>query len=548
MDDIALDWHDSGPRNARTGDVYFSPRDGLAESRYVFLEGCRLPEGWALNDVCTIGEIGFGTGLNFLAASALFLEHKKPGQHLVYVGFEKFPLAREQAMQATARWKDELPLYDTLYKHWPLRIPGFHWVPLHKDITLLLVHGDAAEGLQQLVAPRGIDAWFLDGFSPAKDESAWTQSLYDGMAMHSHDQTRLASFTAVSRVRHGLTAAGFTVKRIHGYGYKWHMTVAGFQGRPKPEAPARPRHVTIKGAGLSGSACAHALSRFDIPCSLNDPDRDLKYAASGNPLGAVKPRLTNKPSVRSAWYAAGYALAQHVIPEQLKHRVPALQFKTDIDVASYGWHPDHLFTTDDRDAIAGVTVPDSGICFADALLVSPKDLSVHWRGDTPFEPQDGDVIIHATGHAYSGMRPVRGQLTFVKEAAPLKAMLFYGGYATPAIGGVHTIGATFGRGEDATDLRAEDDADNLARLAPYIKEDWQIVGSRASVRANTPDRLPLVGRLNDREYVSAGHGSHGITAAPLAAAVIVGQMLGLPAPLPRDVLAAIAGDRFASPA
>lgn len=548
MDDIGLDWHDTGPRNTRTGDVYFSPRDGLAESRYVFLDGCRLPEGWAHKDVCTIGEIGFGTGLNFLAATELFLKHKTDGQHLVYVAFEKFPLARAQAMHATAKWKGELPLYDTLYRHWPLRIPGFHWIPLHKDITLLLIHDDAAKGLHDLVAPRGIDAWFLDGFSPAKDAEAWTQDLYECMAMHSHADTRLASFTAVSRVRHGLTAAGFTVKRIHGYGYKWHMTVAGFEGHAQPDAPARPRHVTIKGAGLAGSACAQALSRFDIPHSLTDPDLDLQAAASGNPIGAVKPRLTAKPSVRASWYAAGYALAQHVVPENLKHRFPAVQFKTDVDVLSHGWHPDHLFATGDTAPLTGVDTNGEAMVFPDAFLVSPKDLCRHWRGETGFENADGDIVIHATGHHYPGMRPVRGQITFVKEASPLKAALFYGGYATPAIDGVHTIGATFGRGDNATDLRPDDDADNLARLSPYIKEDWQIVGSRASVRANTPDRLPLVGRLNDREYVSAGHGSHGITAAPLAASVIVAQMLGLPNPLPRDVLQAVAGDRFTAPA
>jgi tRNA 5-methylaminomethyl-2-thiouridine biosynthesis bifunctional protein len=552
MDTTALDWHDTGPRNARTGDVYFSPRNGLDETRYVFLQSNNLPEGWRDRDVFTVGEIGFGTGLNFLAASTLFLKTAKPNQHLYYIGFEKFPLAAEQACQALARWKDELPLHDALMAQWPMRIPGYHLLPLHKQVTLLLVHDDAAKGLEQLHTPRGIDAWFLDGFAPAKDPSAWHQGLYDAMAAHSHNETRLASFTAVSTVRHGLKAAGFTVKRIHGYGYKWHMSVAGFEGHARPDAPQKPKGVLIKGAGLAGSACAHFLNHHDIPYRVEDPDMALNKAASGNPFGAVKPRLTAKPSPRSAWYTAGYSLTRRLVPKHLRHDFPALHLGAEADLEAYDWHTDHLSRVDNPSVIAGIPIDSSALLFPDTLLVQPKELCEFWRGDSGLCRNDKeDVTILATGAAYPGIRPVRGQVTIVEAtnaSRDLKAMLFYGGYMAPAVNNQHIVGASFERGRDDTDPSDVEDDDNLRKLAeavPALKQDWNIIGRRAAVRANTPDRLPLVGKIGEDTYISVGHGSHGLLSAPLAAAIIVAHMLGLPAPVPKDVLRAVAGDRLA---
>ena len=68
-----LQWKDDGtPVDERVGDVYYSVEDGLEEARAVFLSGCGLPEGWRRRPSFTIGELGFGTGLNFLAAWQLW--------------------------------------------------------------------------------------------------------------------------------------------------------------------------------------------------------------------------------------------------------------------------------------------------------------------------------------------------------------------------------------------------------------------------------------------------------------------------------------------
>ena len=65
-------WRDHGqPVSTVFDDVYFNSDGGIDESRYVFLEQNGLPERWANNPggSFTIGETGFGTGLNFLVAA-----------------------------------------------------------------------------------------------------------------------------------------------------------------------------------------------------------------------------------------------------------------------------------------------------------------------------------------------------------------------------------------------------------------------------------------------------------------------------------------------
>ena len=63
-----IEWRDDGlPRSALYGDVYFSSEDGLAETEAVYLDGVGLPQAWAGRRRFTVGELGFGTGLNIAA-------------------------------------------------------------------------------------------------------------------------------------------------------------------------------------------------------------------------------------------------------------------------------------------------------------------------------------------------------------------------------------------------------------------------------------------------------------------------------------------------
>src|SRR5579864_5188772 len=97
---------DGALRSRRYGDVYFSKDGGLAESRAVFLAGCGLPERWAGRRRFSVGELGFGTGLNVLALLHLWRAHRPPGAQLCIFSVEAEPLTAAEAGRALAVWPE----------------------------------------------------------------------------------------------------------------------------------------------------------------------------------------------------------------------------------------------------------------------------------------------------------------------------------------------------------------------------------------------------------------------------------------------------------
>ena len=83
-----LNWNDGVPWSERFEDIYFSRSDGLAESRYVFLQGNRVSERWQKKSIFHIGEAGFGTGLNFLATWQLWQETRTQNSWLYFESIE----------------------------------------------------------------------------------------------------------------------------------------------------------------------------------------------------------------------------------------------------------------------------------------------------------------------------------------------------------------------------------------------------------------------------------------------------------------------------
>ncbi|PTX57530.1 tRNA U34 5-methylaminomethyl-2-thiouridine-forming methyltransferase MnmC [Litoreibacter ponti] len=203
-----LEWRDQTPIATRFDDPYFSLAGGLEETRHVFLHGNGLPGRF--RDGFRIAELGFGTGLSMLTALQAM-----PEGRLHFTSFEAYPMARadmEQALRAFAEL-DPSPLLD----HWPAT--QIRTDRLHADIIL----GDARQTLPQWQGRA--DAWFLDGFSPAKNPELWDDALLHEVARHTAPKGTFATYTAAGHVRRALAKAGFEVQRIAGFGSKRHMSV-----------------------------------------------------------------------------------------------------------------------------------------------------------------------------------------------------------------------------------------------------------------------------------------------------------------------------------
>ncbi len=85
-----------------------------------------------------------------------------------------------------------------------------------------IVSGDARESLP---AWQGrADAWFLDGFSPARNPELWAPELMAQVGAHTAPGGTFATYTAAGHVRCALAAAGFAVERIPGFAGKRHMS------------------------------------------------------------------------------------------------------------------------------------------------------------------------------------------------------------------------------------------------------------------------------------------------------------------------------------
>lgn len=226
MPDPMLQWRDGQPWSARFDDRYFSADSGLDETLHVFLNGNRLPERFAAlrpGELFRIGETGFGTGLNFLVSRMCFEQCAPAGARLVLRSVERWPLAPQDLRTALALWPTLRAGADELVLRWASVPTGAQaW-----DFGAVRLELDIADVAQALPAwpDAQIDAWFLDGFAPAKNPQMWSDAVLAQVARASRPGATLATYTSAGRVRRGLQAAGFSMQRVPGHGRKRQMMV-----------------------------------------------------------------------------------------------------------------------------------------------------------------------------------------------------------------------------------------------------------------------------------------------------------------------------------
>lgn len=213
-----LDWRIGAggaavPVSTRFSDPYYSDRDGLAEARYVFLRGNDLPA--RAGSGFHVAELGFGTGLNLLALHAA-LECAGIAGPVHFTSFERYPIAADDMARALSAFPALRP--DPLLHAWRRGARHFDLGPLRVTV----IEGDARDTLPRWDGRA--DAWFLDGFAPARNPELWSPARLSQVAVHTAPGGSFATYTAAGGVRRALADAGFAVRREPGYGSKRHMT------------------------------------------------------------------------------------------------------------------------------------------------------------------------------------------------------------------------------------------------------------------------------------------------------------------------------------
>ena len=206
-----LEWRDGAPVSVRFDDPYFSVNDGLAEARHVFLGGNDLPERFC--EGFHIAELGFGSGLNLLAAWKAW-EDAGMTTPLRFTSFEAFPMDGKQMAKALSVWPKLADYAERL-------LAG--GLQMRTDtLELNVIIGDARETLPKWGGKA--DAWFLDGFSPVKNPELWSPEIMQAVGKHTAPNGTFATYTAAGHVRRALIDAGFNVTRLKGHGNKRHMS------------------------------------------------------------------------------------------------------------------------------------------------------------------------------------------------------------------------------------------------------------------------------------------------------------------------------------
>ncbi|WP_460135003.1 bifunctional tRNA (5-methylaminomethyl-2-thiouridine)(34)-methyltransferase MnmD/FAD-dependent 5-carboxymethylaminomethyl-2-thiouridine(34) oxidoreductase MnmC [Pseudomonas sp. S1_E04] len=524
-----LDWDEQGRPHSRVfDDVYFSDQSGLEETRYVFLEQNRLQERFAAlpaDGRLVIGETGFGTGLNFLCAWQLFDQHAVAGARLHFVSVEKYPLSHADLQRALALWPSLAPLAEQLLAQYVALHQGFQRLVLDGGrVTLTLLVGDALEQLPQLDAQ--VDAWFLDGFAPAKNPDMWTAELFAELARLAAPGSTLSTFTSTGWVRRLLNAAGFKMKRTPGIGHKWEILRGEFLGwpeqTPRPAATvpwfARPaphtgeRHALVIGAGLAGCATANSLAARGWRVSLLERHTALAQEASGNPQGVLYLKLSAHGTALSQLILSGFGYTRRLL-EHLQRGVDwdacgVLQLAFNAKEAerqaqlAAAFAPELLRQVDVTQAQACANVPldQGGLFFPEGGWVHPPALCA-WQARHPaiehclhqealtlqridgqWQAWDADTLLASAPvvvlagaaeikrfpfSAGLPLKRIRGQITrlpLTADSQRLSTVVCAQGYVAPARLGEHTLGASFDFNSDDLTPTPAEHAGNLQLL------------------------------------------------------------------------------------
>ena len=601
-----VDWSGGAPRSRRFDDVYFSAADGLAESRAVFLEGCGLPDTWRGRPSFSVGELGFGTGLNILALLQLWARDRPRDARLHVFSVEAYPPSASDAAQALASWPELAELAGPLLDRWP-RAAGAHrieWPAL--GAVLDVVVAEAAEALGGWDGRA--DAWFLDGFAPSRNPEMWRPEVLALVARRSASAARLATFTVAGAVRRGLEAAGFSVEKRPGHGRKRERLEAVLQAEPAPNAgswsarpPASTGEVVVVGGGIAAAALARALALQGRRARVI---RDGAPGASRFPAALVEPRLELGDTAAARLYAQAFRRAAHLLEAtpgvvrqrgmlklggpadaerydrlaaSLLHEAGALERRTGPAGRPALWITDGL--TLDPAALVDAWLAEAAVVDGRAARLEQTRGGPGWR---LLDAQgavlaEAAVVILAGGAAGAGLldgfelEPVRGQVSLAPGRSGPPAS--WGGYCAPTSGGL-LFGATHDRGDTGLEVRAEDHRRNLATLAQAYPEisgtlDPDALLGFTGLRAATPDRLPLAGPVADAPgfraaweglaqgrptaagpclrpglFVLSGLGSRGFTTAPLLAEHLAALIMGAPSPLPSPLGEAVHPSRF----
>lgn len=559
-----LDWQQDVPFSLRFQDVYYSKSGGLDEARHVYLRGVGLENlaQQSAGKIVRLGELGFGTGLNFLASWALW-QASGTSSCLHYVAVEKCPLAKEDMARALRNFSEIRHFTENLLSLLPGVLPGMHRLWLDRHVVLDLWIGDVQEVLPQWHGC--FDGWYMDGFSPKRNPEMFSAQVCQHLARRSASGAKVATFSVAGEVQRNLMAAGFAVEKREGFAHKRQCLCAEYTWQSSWQNSVKNlknSRVAILGAGIAGASCAEQLTRLGISCSVFSGSRS--HPASDVPIAAVAPRFSASHSARGRDGVFAYHYALHYYanyPEAIRYQ-GAIKFPSSgislsrLQRACEHWStfstdaPQMLSAHELSALIASKAQHWEGAQYLDsALVLCPKTLraalmkkvaSHHDQQITELLREDAwwlvsedgqkfgpfDAVILACGCEVTRFLPTARDCTKVRSGAveyyhaekfPPLAMGGWGGHYVPDQEGFW-YGYSRAEKSGKTPLMLK----QLHIAAKASGTVWQ------AEKLNASHHWPLSGAVPNQQnlYVLAGSGGHGFAIMPWLASKVAMMVCG----------------------
>ncbi|WP_020168300.1 MULTISPECIES: FAD-dependent 5-carboxymethylaminomethyl-2-thiouridine(34) oxidoreductase MnmC [Methylotenera] len=356
----------------------------------------------------------------------------------------------------------------------------------------------------------------------------------------------------------------------------------------------------VIGGGIAGCSTAFALAKRGIAVTLLEQHSELAQEASGNPIATLYPKLSIKPTAQSTLALQGFAFTLNLLKQlpnnaaffadcgqiQLAYNARE-QLRQDALLAQQEYAFLQALDAKAASEVAGIPLAIGGLFLPQAGWVKPKALCqalVNLPNITKisnthvlsFEKTDenfrikyiknnsqhtdikSDILILCNANdvqrfslcASVASTLVRGQVNFFAPTPAsqlIKTIICSTHYLSPAVDGLHSIGATYAPNNLNSLLSEADTLENmqaLKQISPAIFNSLQPYQEQGRVawRSHTQDYMPLAGQLIDEKslrakpprynakpvdfpwlnglYINAGHGSKGMITAPICGELI----------------------------
>ena len=556
-------------------DRYFQV-NGFEESKEVYIDGNNLEERWeSFSGSCfTIGELGFGLGLNFLTMMHCWLK-KERSFNLDYIGIDKKILEKSNLImleEAFPNLKNEIKVLKEcdIVGH-----NGFECISIPDlKIRLILITEDIQKAINDICVSN-IDAWFLDGFDPKKNPEMWEEDILKTVFDLSSCDSSFSSFTSVGRIRRALLENGFEVSKVSGFGTKRHRIIGKKFIENKKSNDIK--KIAILGAGLSGSNLAFNLANANIEVDIYDALADLNKGSSGGPIASMYPKFSLDNSPRSKFLIASYFFSLNFYIKNLGFENTGLLFYGSDEIKDK-WISkiltlgrDDLFellNDDEVENFLGVSEIKKALHVKKGLYLQPLELKkkllehrfikiIPNEEFVSFSEEKSKVVVDfksglrksydalavCTGKGLKdfndNLKVSYGLMAGIsnKDLFNIKKPLNHQGYIIPKVDGTNWIGSTY---EQSPDLKKENIEEKIKLnhaifgrkgMSFEIQDIWE--GERVSARSN----LPIASKIPETKniYCIGGLGSRGLSYAPFLAEIVSSAIQDKQIPLSKEI-------------